>query len=323
MAHRFRARVLAVALCCLLPAVDARAESRADVALALAEPIARCVARRDTAHPAFHGCLDWHSSVHGTWALLAAARLGGNTRHAALIDGILAPEKIARERRDLAADPRFEMPYGRAWFLRLAVEDRAAGHDRLTGFAAELADSLVAFYRARPPDPSSRDYDSASWALINLYDYGLAAGRDDIVQFVRRAVHAHFLPATEPCDPARELHGGFMAICSNWAWLVSRVLPPAEFAPWLARFLPAPEKLVPVAQPRGAHQHGLNFSRAWGLAGLYGATGDARWRRAYFAHFELAYRNRHWWDGDYRAVGHWVAQFGMFALQQDAAAERK
>ena len=35
------------------------------------------VSRKDTEHPAFCGCIDWHSSVHGTYALLVASRLTG------------------------------------------------------------------------------------------------------------------------------------------------------------------------------------------------------------------------------------------------------
>ena len=38
------------------------------------------VARRDTEHPAFHGCVDWHSACHGVWALLAYQRATGDAR---------------------------------------------------------------------------------------------------------------------------------------------------------------------------------------------------------------------------------------------------
>lgn len=297
-------------------AAPAPAETRGEIALKLVEPPARCIVRRDTAHPVFHGCIDWHSSVHATWAMIAAMRLSGVKRYELLLDTFLSPSGIARERQVLAADPRFEMPYGRAWFLRLAIEYRATiGSERLAAMASDIADSMVAYYRAKPPDPHARDYASASWALINLYDYGVAMRRDDIVRFVGDLVRAHFL-SHDSCDPNLDLTGGFMAVCSNWAWLVARVLPPVEFRAWLGRFLPLPERFVPLAQPTAAHQYGINFSRAWGLAGLYRATGDARWRTAAAAHFDRAYRQPSWWDGDYRRVGHWVAQFGMFALDQ-------
>src|SRR5512143_3571122 len=119
----------------------------------LAQVPAKNVRRHDTVHPAFHGCIDWHSACHGTWALLAHRRLTGDPRYEPLVDEILVPAKIALEASDLAAHPLFEMPYGRAWFLRLAVEDRlVTGSTRLQFVARDVAASLAAHYQAHPPD---------------------------------------------------------------------------------------------------------------------------------------------------------------------------
>jgi hypothetical protein len=41
--------------------------------MALAERVEESFLRRDTRHPVFCGCIDWHSSVHGAYALLTAA----------------------------------------------------------------------------------------------------------------------------------------------------------------------------------------------------------------------------------------------------------
>src|ERR1700744_694838 len=46
-------------------------QTRTQIASDLAAPIAICVAHHDTDNPAFHGCMDWHSAVHGVWALSA------------------------------------------------------------------------------------------------------------------------------------------------------------------------------------------------------------------------------------------------------------
>jgi hypothetical protein len=289
---------------------------RPTFAAALAEPIAACVARRDTAHPAFHGCIDWHSSVHGVWALTAYGWATGDRRHRPLIERTLDPQLLARERHDLARSPGFEMPYGRAWFLRLAIDHRKAfDSDLLAPFADEVARSLVDRYTTAPPDPLSVAYDNASWALINLYDYGRSRGDDRIVDFVTATIRARYL-ADGPCPVERaELsRPEFMAVCTNWAWLVQLVLPPDAFKTWLGRFLPRDPPLVPIAEPVNAHQVGLNFSRAWGLWRLYRATDDARFLKSYLGHFRQTYARPALWKGDYRSVGHWVAQFGMFAL---------
>jgi len=105
-----------------------------------------------------------------------------------------------------------------------------------------------------------------------------------------------------------------MAMCTNWAWLVSETMEPARFKPWLKDFLPDPGAISPVTRPANAHVYGLNFSRAWGLWRLWQRSGDARYLELYRSHLEPTFDRPGWWRGDYRVVGHWVAQFGMFAV---------
>lgn len=296
-----------------LAAIKATRPAHAD---ALASAVADCVVRRDTDHPVFHGCYDWHSAVHGVWALAAHARVTADDRYKARLDALLSPAGLAAERAYLKAHPDFEMPYGRAWFLRLAVDyKRAFGDDRLDAMAAEVAESLVAHYRASPPDPLTTAYDSAAWALINLRLHATFTGNDAHVRFVDEAVRARFLgDAACPLLAVEVETREFMAVCTNRAWLVGQVLAPAVFRPWLDRFLPASLELAPITQPATVHQAGLNFSRAWGLWGLYAQTGEARFLEAYAQHYDEAYARRDIWDGDYDKYRHWIPQFGMLAL---------
>ena len=53
---------------------------------------------------------------------------------------------------------------------------------------------------------------------------------------------------------------------------------------------------------------------SWALAALARRTGLAEYDAALGAHFSAGYRPRSNWDGDYRSVAHWVAQFGMMGL---------
>lgn len=289
---------------------------RERVAQALAEPIAACVARRDTQHPVFHGCIDWHSSVHGTWALTAYTWATGDARYRALIQRTLDPERLKQERAYLARNPEFEMPYGRAWFLRLAIDyQQAFNDDLLTPFADEVAESLMGYYTRTRPNPSSIAYDNASWALINLHDYGRARGNPQTIDFVLAAVRERYL--TKSACPLQRLEldqAEFMAVCSNWAWLVQLVLPPKQFKAWLHDFLPPNLAIAPITRPRNAHEAGLNFSRAWGFWRLYRTTNDDRFLKLYLDHFNATHSRPAQWKGDYRSVAHWVAQFGMFAL---------
>lgn len=295
-----------------LAALDARKQ---EFIAGFVEPVKACVQRSDTSHPLFHGCIDWHSSVHGYWALTAAARLTGNEDLAAFVKSRLTRQGIALERQYVQDQPGFEMPYGRAWFLRLAIEfERAFKDERLRAMADDIAASLKAALESDGIHPLSSSYGSQSWALINLRAYGRHTEQEALVHFVDEATRARFLDVDAPCPADLDRRRrSFMAICTNWAWLVSNVLETEKFRAWLEVFLPDPQALEPVQRPANPHLYGLNFSRAWGLWRIYRHSGDARWLTLYRAHLEPVFDTPDWWRGDYQVVGHWVSQFGMFA----------
>ncbi|HZU33291.1 MAG TPA: DUF2891 family protein, partial [Candidatus Angelobacter sp.] len=78
--------------------------------------------------PAFYGCYDWHSSVHGHWLLARLARNFPEASFAAdaraALQQSLTAENIAQEVIYLKAEGRasFERPYGLAWLLQLGAE---------------------------------------------------------------------------------------------------------------------------------------------------------------------------------------------------------
>jgi hypothetical protein len=284
--------------------------------LLAAEP-ARHVLRHDTIHPVFHGCVDWHSACHGVWALIAHQRMTGDSRHAHTIDTLLMPEKLAREAADLAAQPDFEMPYGRAWFLRLALEDRlVTGSTRLTFIARDVAASLVAHYDTRPPEPFSREYTNSSWALANLFDYASVENRPDLLRSVRDAARQLSAGLDRlPSPEEEESWPDFMAVVPNLCDLLVRT--GAVAAETVAKKVGA--RLValrPITDPTRPHHYALNFSRAWSLLSLGEACADERLFALALDHLETGLTHPSWWRGDYRAVAHWVPQFGIFALQR-------
>src|ERR1700733_7423802 len=80
--------------------------------------------------PAFYGCYDWHSSVHGHWLLVRLLRAFPNAKFTpsareALRQSLTA-DNIAQEAVYLRAEGRasFERPYGLAWLLQLVAELR-------------------------------------------------------------------------------------------------------------------------------------------------------------------------------------------------------
>src|ERR1700692_2762241 len=156
-------------------AVSDIAAARIEIARDFAGTIEKCVLRHDTSYPIFHGCIDWHSGVHAYYALTAIARATADRKLLDWINERLEVGLIAEERRALAADPGFEMPYGRAWFLRLAIEyQRAGGDDRLVAMADDAAASLVAYLMSHRFDPMIGSYESETWALLALRAYGIS-----------------------------------------------------------------------------------------------------------------------------------------------------
>ena len=299
-----------------MPALLAPLQQQKEVVAAdLARQAAYCSQRRDTQYPAFKGCIDWHSAVHGVWALVAYERATGDRQYSSLVSSILAREALAREQDHLRQSPQFEMPYGRAWFLRLAIDHhRLTGADDLLPFADEVASSLRNYYRVRTIDRLSGSYGSDSWALINLLDYARHRHMADLHAEFAGRVRTSFVEVDPKCSYERE-RGDFMAICSNWAALVSRVLERPAYAQWLDRFIAANGLPEPLVRPASDHDFGLNFSRAWGLWDMYDKSGRAEILAAYADHLQRGLTPASNWRGSYLAVGHWVAQFGMFAAQ--------
>lgn len=95
--------------------------------------------------PAFYGCFDWHSSVHGHWLLARLARRFPAAPFAAPARAALArsltPANLATEAAYLKTPGRasFERPYGLAWLLQLAAELRTSPDPTVTALAPALA----------------------------------------------------------------------------------------------------------------------------------------------------------------------------------------
>ena len=95
--------------------------------------------------PAFYGCYDWHSSVHGHWLLVRLIRTFPEATFApsareALRQSLTA-DNITQEAVYLRAEGRasFERPYGLAWLLQLVAELREWDDPQARDYGCELA----------------------------------------------------------------------------------------------------------------------------------------------------------------------------------------
>lgn len=319
------------------PVLSVAAEERARPAtphqrllLDMGDHIVGAVARKDTAHPVFHGCIDWHSAVHGHWALLRVARtVKERTDLAAWVDQSLGRPELADEADYVRRRPRFEMPYGRAWFLRLAVEHECwrnehpeLGESPLRPFADEVAQSLADYYDRRQPSPQSREYGNDAWALVQLHDFYKHRGAEEERRRVERLVDEYFLNNPAKLGFETDFRSPeFFSRFGNWSYLIAHAKEPAQLERfWQAR-RPTDEALRPVKLIDGNDHHlGVNWSRAWAIRSVSRSVSDeqerARLDAAYREHVNAGAAAHRQFSRDYGAYGHWVPQFAVYALTE-------
>jgi len=290
---------------------------RADWLVELARWPDKCLRRQDTAHTLFAGCIDWHSSVHAHWALLRAAHALGDSTIAAVVGERLVEPGLTAEASYLAGHPDFELPYGRAWFLRLALEQEAdTGSTVLQPMADPVAASLRQRYTEQAPDPHTAEYRNASWALVQLYAWAKHRGDAQTMAWVTEQVSTRFSAASPDITPAQDLadRPEFFSRWGNQALLLQTVLGSEAPRAWLAGQAAPDTALVPVSDPQTAHHLGMNASRAWGMWAAYEATGDPRWREAYATQLQAAMASHTINRDHYGTYGHWVPQFDIYAV---------
>lgn len=288
--------------------------------------------------PAFYGCFDWHSAVHGHWLLVRLARWfpGGTfvAKARAALAQSLTPETIAGEVRYLERDDRtgFERPYGLAWLLQLAAELRAWDDPDARRWVQTLAPlERLAVERLRTWVPRlshpirSGEHSQTAFALGLLLDWARQTGDEALAAELEveiRRLHAGDRGCAVHLEPSGH---DFLSPCLGAADLVRRVLPPDELARWLDRSLPTIPSdgsggWLPVAgatdrtDGKLVHLDGLSLSRAWMLDGLehglpQGDPRRASLRAAARLHAEAglsAVSDEHY-EG-----GHWLASFAVY-----------
>ncbi|MGD8699683.1 MAG: DUF2891 domain-containing protein, partial [Gemmatimonadales bacterium] len=201
--------------------------------------------------PAFYGCYDWHSAVHGHWLLARLARyfpaspLAREAR--AALAASLTPERIASEVRYLEGEGRvsFERPYGLAWLLQLAAEIREWNDPEAGEWLEALAPlERAAAERLRDWIPKLThpirigEHSQTAFAFGLILDWARIAADRETEDVVRQASLRFYLE-DRVCPLSYEPSGhDFLSPCLAEADLMRRLLPLAEFAVWLGAFLP-------------------------------------------------------------------------------------
>ena len=209
------------------------------------------VAPPRTLTPAFYGCYDWHSSVHGHWLLVRLAKTFPDAPFAKAAREALGKSLTAENLKQEAAYLRgtgrasFERPYGLAWLLQLIAELREWDDGQAREMLANLRpleEATLERLKIWLPKLSHPvrigEHNQTAFALGLMLDYARAPGHEEFAKLLTEKARKFYL-ADKECALDYEPSGeDFLSPCLGEADVMRRVLAPAEFAKWLLHFMP-------------------------------------------------------------------------------------
>jgi hypothetical protein len=288
--------------------------------------------------PAFYGCLDWHSAVHGHWLLVRLARYFPEAEFQTTVREALqqtfTSEKIQGEIAYLQRCPFFECPYGFSWLLQLAMElhewNDPQGKEWLS--VLEPLETLVAnnFYRwlqrLELPNRTGTHFNTA-FPLCLALDWARRKNQENFVNLINSKAQKFYLNDKNYPLNFEPLGYDFVSPCLAEADLMRRILSPADFASWLTDFLPqllteeALQSLQPlqVDDPNDylqSHFRGLNLSRAWMIEGIISHLLDSDSRLDTLRSIAVLHRQCGLVDvtSDHYASSHWLGTFAIYLI---------
>ena len=284
-------------------------------------------------HPAFYGCFDWHSAVHGHWSLVYLLKkfpaLQDRDRALQMLQENLTAANIQTELDYFSLNKEsksFERTYGWAWLLKLAEElhtwdDPIAQelYTNLTPLCDYISSGYIDYLPKLVYPIRVGEHSNTAFGLSFAYDYAVTVGHAEleasIVEHAKR-----FYMNDQGCPISWEPSGyDFLSPCLEELNIMRKVLDDASFSRWSREFMPnlfsgelviEPGRILDRSDGKLVHLDGLNFSRAWCLYKLDDCEPCMR-----IADEHLAYSLGNITDGDY-AGQHWLASFALYAFSQ-------
>ncbi len=290
--------------------------------------------------PAFYGCFDWHSSVHGHWMLVKLLKLHPEMPESpasreAIASNITA-ENIALEVKFFldSNNRTFERTYGWAWLLKLADElhswddpQARVWEEALNPLSSLICKYYIDFLLKLVYPVRVGEHSNTAFGLAFALDYARTTQNKDLETMIVTRARDFYLN-DKNCPVSWEPSGfDFLSPCLTEAELMARILPEGEFVPWIMHFLPDTSSfgLYIPDQPAGVidrtdgklvHLDGLNFSRAWAMCVIAArmdrlnqiVLGDA-------SQFHLYHSLPFISDGNYEGE-HWLATFAVYAMTE-------
>ena len=290
-------------------------------------------------HPAFYGCFDWHSCVHGHWMLVRLLKMFPQLPEAARIratlNTTLTQENIATEVKYFNGElaKGWERTYGWAWLLKLDEElytwndeDGRRWHVSLQPLTQKIIELWTGFLPKQTYPNRTGVHPNTAFGLVFALDYARTLKNtllEAIIIKTATRIYANDKNAPSSWEPDGS---DFLSPSLEEADLMRRVLSAKEFIGWFNKFisLEGLQHLTRLPQVSDrtdmqiVHLDGLCFSRSWNMRGLATVLPKTDTRkkllmRSAIQHLATALPNVV--SGNYGGE-HWLASFAVNAIVQ-------
>ncbi len=283
-------------------------------------------------HPAFYGCFDWHSAVHGHWSLVYLLKkfpgLENRDSIKIMLDQNLSAKNILKEVEYFSMNrytKSFERTYGWAWLLKLAEElhswddaDAQKWYNNLKPLTKYISEAYIEYLPKLVYPIRVGEHSNTAFGLSFAYDYAINCNDIPLANSIRKNA-IRFYNNDKGCPITWEPSGyDFLSPCLQEIDIMRKILNTEQFDAWLNDFMPElassdlelePGKIIDRSDGKLVHLDGLNFSRAWCLYPLVNNS-----KAQSLADHHLTYSLNKITDGDY-AGQHWLASFALYAFK--------
>lgn len=288
-------------------------------------------------HPAFYGCFDWHSSVHGHWTLVKLVKsfpeLDNRDSILMNIESNISKTNIRNEIKYFEREQEysFERMYGWAWLLKLQMELDTWDDEKGKNLAQNLqplSDVIIERYieflpKLKYPIRVGTHTNSA-FGMSFAYDYAKHSKNDSLMLVIEDTANRLYL-RDKKCPVEWEPSGfDFLSPCLAEVELMNKILPRDAFSYWINDFMPDLKSnrfTMQVAEVSDredghlVHLDGLNFSRAWVFYHLANSNPNEYGHLKKEGDKHLSHSLPAIIDGSYEGE-HWLASFALYALSE-------
>ncbi|WCO00421.1 DUF2891 domain-containing protein [Psychroserpens ponticola] len=285
-------------------------------------------------HPAFYGCFDWHSAVHGHWSLVTLLKqfpeLDNRDESIRMLLENISEDNIKIEVSYFFGkhNASYERTYGWAWLLKLAEELHTWDDPNakiLEGNLQPLTDLIVDKYLEFLPKLNYPirvgEHSNTAFGLSFAYDYAKTVDNVELKSLIEQRAK-DFYNTDTGCPLSWEPSGfDFLSPCLEEAALMKRVLSSGDYKAWLDDFLPQLKnknftietgRVSDRSDGKLVHLDGVNFSRAWSLNEIAKDLQEyEHLKNISNKHINYSLPSI---VGDGYEGGHWLGSFAIYAL---------